>query len=35
VENFSPWGGSSGIYLSPRIFQPLGGPAQGALGHLS
>jgi branched-chain amino acid transport system permease protein len=28
VENFSPWGGSSGIYLSPQIFQPLGGPAQ-------
>ncbi len=28
VENFSPWGGSSGIYLSPEIFKPLGGPAQ-------
>ncbi len=28
VENFSPWGGSSGIYLSPTIFDPLGGPAQ-------
>jgi branched-chain amino acid transport system permease protein len=28
VENFSPWGGSSGIYLSPRIFEPLGGPAR-------
>jgi len=24
----SPWGGSSGIYLSPSIFEPLGGPAQ-------
>ncbi len=29
VENFSPWGGSSGIYLSPAIFQPFGGPARG------
>ena len=28
VENFGPWGGSSGIYLSPAIFNPLGGPAQ-------
>ena len=28
VENFGPWGGSSGIYLSPAIFKPLGGPAQ-------
>ncbi len=28
VENFGPWGGSSGIYLSPVIFKPLGGPAQ-------
>jgi branched-chain amino acid transport system permease protein len=28
VENFSPWGGSSGIYLSPAIFKPLGGPAE-------
>ena len=28
VENFSPWGGSSGIYLSPQIFEPLGGPAR-------
>ena len=27
VENFGPWGGSSGIYLSPAIFNPLGGPA--------
>lgn len=26
VENFTPWGGSSGIYLSPTIFDPLGGP---------
>ena len=28
VENFKPWGGSSGIYLSPAMFQPLGGPGQ-------
>ena len=28
VENFAPWGGSSGIYLSPAIFAPLGGPAR-------
>jgi len=28
VENFTPWGGSSGIYLSPTIFAPLGGPAR-------
>jgi len=28
VTNFAPWGGSSGIYLSPALFQPLGGPAQ-------
>jgi branched-chain amino acid transport system permease protein len=28
VENFTPWGGSSGMYLSPAIFKPLGGPAQ-------
>ena len=28
VENFTPWGGSSGIYLSPTVFAPLGGPAQ-------
>lgn len=28
VENFAPWGGSSGIYLSPAIFEPLGGPAR-------
>lgn len=28
VENFEPWGGSSGIYLSPAIFTPLGGPAE-------
>lgn len=27
VENFDPWGGSSGIYLPPTIFNPLGGPA--------
>jgi branched-chain amino acid transport system permease protein len=27
VENFTPWGGSAGIYLSSGIFQPLGGPA--------
>ncbi len=28
VANFGPWGGSSGIYLSPVLFQPLGGPAK-------
>lgn len=28
VENFGPWGGSSGIYLSPMIFKPLGGSAE-------
>jgi len=27
AENFTPWGGSSGIYLSGEIFKPLGGPA--------
>src|SRR5262249_5673485 len=28
VSNFEPWGGSSGIYLSAEVFQPLGGPGQ-------
>jgi branched-chain amino acid transport system permease protein len=28
VENFTPWGGSAGIYLSSDIFTPLGGPAR-------
>ena len=28
VENFTPWGGSSGIYISPAVFAPLGGPAR-------
>jgi branched-chain amino acid transport system permease protein len=28
VQNFTPWGGSSGIYISPQVFQPLGGPAR-------
>ncbi len=28
VENFGPWGGSSGIYLPTTIFEPLGGPAR-------
>jgi branched-chain amino acid transport system permease protein len=28
VSNFEPWGGSSGIYLSTEVFQPLGGPAR-------
>jgi branched-chain amino acid transport system permease protein len=27
AQNFTPWGGSAGIYLSSAIFQPLGGPA--------
>ncbi|HZT52297.1 MAG TPA: branched-chain amino acid ABC transporter permease [Stellaceae bacterium] len=26
VQNFDPWGGSSGLYLSTTLFQPLGGP---------
>jgi branched-chain amino acid transport system permease protein len=28
AENFTPWGGSSGIYISPAVFLPLGGPRQ-------
>jgi branched-chain amino acid transport system permease protein len=28
VVNFSPWGGSTGIYLSIEAYQPLGGPAR-------
>ncbi len=28
VQNFTPWGGSAGIYISPAVFQPLGGPAR-------
>ncbi|HUD85872.1 MAG TPA: branched-chain amino acid ABC transporter permease [Xanthobacteraceae bacterium] len=28
VQNFEPWGGSAGIYISPAVFKPLGGPAQ-------
>jgi branched-chain amino acid transport system permease protein len=28
VQNFTPWGGSSGIYISPAVFGPLGGPAR-------
>jgi len=28
AENFGPWGGSSGIYISPQVFQPLGGAAR-------
>jgi len=28
VENFTPWGGSSGIYLPGSIFLPLGGAAR-------
>jgi branched-chain amino acid transport system permease protein len=28
VQNFTPWGGSAGIYISPQVFAPLGGPAQ-------
>jgi branched-chain amino acid transport system permease protein len=28
VNNFSPWGGGTGIYLSTELFLPLGGPAQ-------
>jgi branched-chain amino acid transport system permease protein len=29
VQNFEPWGGSAGIYLSSQIFAPLGGAARG------
>ena len=28
VANFTPWGGSTGIYLSISAYQPLGGAAQ-------
>lgn len=28
VANFTPWGGSTGIYLSIEAYGPLGGPAQ-------
>jgi branched-chain amino acid transport system permease protein len=28
VTNFTPWGGSSGLYLPTSLFQPLGGPAR-------
>jgi branched-chain amino acid transport system permease protein len=28
VQNFEPWGGSAGIYISPAVFQPLGGSAR-------
>jgi branched-chain amino acid transport system permease protein len=28
TENFTPWGGSSGIYLPGSIFAPLGGPGR-------
>lgn len=28
AENFTPWGGSSGIYVSPQVFLPLGGSAR-------
>ncbi|HTR57010.1 MAG TPA: branched-chain amino acid ABC transporter permease [Casimicrobiaceae bacterium] len=28
VVNFSPWGGSTGIYLSIEAYKPLGGPAK-------
>jgi len=28
VANFTPWGGSTGIYLSIQAYQPLGGAAQ-------
>jgi len=28
AENFGPWGGSSGIYISPQVFLPLGGAAR-------
>ncbi len=28
TENFEPWGGSAGIYISPAVFAPLGGAAR-------
>ena len=28
VQNFTPWGGSAGLYLSGGTLKPLGGPAQ-------
>ncbi len=28
VQNFTPWGGSAGIYISPAVFEPLGGAAR-------
>jgi branched-chain amino acid transport system permease protein len=28
VQNFTPWGGSAGFYLSGSVFKQLGGPAQ-------
>jgi branched-chain amino acid transport system permease protein len=28
VQNFEPWGGSAGIYISPEVFTPLGGPGR-------
>ncbi|HUK08517.1 MAG TPA: branched-chain amino acid ABC transporter permease [Stellaceae bacterium] len=28
VANFEPWGGSSGVYISTELFQPLGGPGR-------
>jgi branched-chain amino acid transport system permease protein len=28
AENFEPWGGSAGIYISPAVFAPLGGAAR-------
>jgi len=28
VQNFEPWGGSAGIYLSGQVFLPLGGAAR-------
>jgi branched-chain amino acid transport system permease protein len=28
TENFEPWGGSAGIYISPAVFAPLGGASR-------
>jgi branched-chain amino acid transport system permease protein len=28
VQNFEPWGGSAGIYLSSEVFRPFGGAAR-------
>ncbi len=34
AENFTPWGGSSGIYVSPQVFRAAGRLGAGAVGDL-